>query len=143
MKLIIAGSRSLNIDKGFLDQIITFHVDGTNDLKLELVCGEAIGIDSSGRVWAENLGIKIHSFPVTAKDWKKIGKSAGYKRNVKMGEFADALLVIWDGESKGSGHMKNIMVKMKKPVYNAIVTKTSIDEDMLVWVEKVSMEKIK
>ena len=38
-------------------------------------------------------------------DWDLDGKSAGFKRNVKMAEYADALVAFWDGESKGTKHM--------------------------------------
>ena len=43
-----------------------------------------------------------------AAEWNRFGKSAGYKRNVVMAENAEALLAIWDGTSKGTGHMINI-----------------------------------
>ena len=41
-------------------------------------------------------------------DWDLEGKSAGFKRNVKMAEYADALVAFWDGESKGTKHMIEI-----------------------------------
>ena len=50
-------------------------------------------------------------------DWNKYGKSAGYKRNEEMANIADAALVIWDGESRGSKHMIDIAKKQKLQVY--------------------------
>lgn len=41
-------------------------------------------------------------------DWDLDGKSAGFKRNVKMAEYADALVAFWDGSSRGTKHMIDI-----------------------------------
>jgi hypothetical protein len=46
-------------------------------------------------------------------DWDKYGKSAGYRRNVEMAEYAaengdGGLIVIIRNGSKGSTHMLNI-----------------------------------
>jgi hypothetical protein len=38
-----------------------------------------------------------------------------------MAEYADALLLIWNGESRGSANMKENMVKLGKPVYEVIL----------------------
>jgi hypothetical protein len=38
-----------------------------------------------------------------------------------MAEYADALLLIWDGESKGSLNMKQRMIGLKKPVYEVVL----------------------
>ena len=41
--------------------------------------------------------------------WKKFGKRAGYRRNEQMAEVADALIAFWDGSSRGTKHMIDIM----------------------------------
>lgn len=63
------------------------------------------------------------NFPIKKfyPDWGKHGKAAGPIRNKQMAEYADALLLIWDGESKGSKNMKEEMLKLNKPVYEFIV----------------------
>lgn len=38
-------------------------------------------------------------------DWKRDGKAAGPIRNRAMAEYADALILVWDGSSRGSGNM--------------------------------------
>jgi hypothetical protein len=38
-------------------------------------------------------------------DWDKLGKRAGVLRNEDMAKKADALVLIWDGESRGSANM--------------------------------------
>lgn len=90
----------------------------------EVVSGTAGGVDRSG----ENF-VRIHAnrgYPdVTLKqfpaDWDTHGKAAGHIRNKQMADYADALLLIWDGESKGSANMKATMLKLNKPVYEVIL----------------------
>ena len=53
-----------------------------------------------------NREIPIKEFPA---DWDKFGKSAGYVRNREMAEYCDAAIIIWDGKSKGTKHMIDIM----------------------------------
>lgn len=62
--------------------------------------------------------LKLTKFPA---DWEKFGKVAGHIRNKQMAEEGDALLLIWDGESKGSANMKDNMIKLGKPVYEVIL----------------------
>jgi len=126
MKLIIAGSRTLHPSLNFIDSIIN-----QNEIMVtELVCGGAKGVDQCGAKWAyfypeqgvryhnPVLEIKITNFPA---DWDKHGKAAGHIRNKQMADYADALLLIWDGESRGSANMKDNMIKLNKPVYEVIL----------------------
>ncbi len=84
----------------------------------EVVSGGAIGVDLSGENFANIFGFKLKKFPA---DWETHGKAAGPIRNKQMAEYADALLLIWDGKSKGSTNMKTQMIKLKKPVYEIII----------------------
>ena len=45
--------------------------------------------------------------------WDIYGKKAGYMRNEEMAKVADALVVFWDGKSKGTKHMIDIGKKFK------------------------------
>ncbi len=38
-----------------------------------------------------------------------------------MALYGDALLLIWDGKSRGSTSMRNEMKKLDKPVYEVIL----------------------
>lgn len=122
MKLIVAGSRTIDVSPDLMLDLLE-HFKLMEDLH-EIVCGGAKGVDASGETFAKEMKvmdgtvIRVKHFPA---DWDKYGKSAGYKRNLEMGQYADALLLIWDGESKGSGHMKEIMRKLKKPIYEIII----------------------
>jgi len=111
MKLIIAGSRTLN-EVGLISAVIERN-DILLDIK-EVVSGCAKGIDTAGAEWAAIHGITIKSFPA---DWNKFGRSAGYIRNSEMAKYGDALLAIWDGHSKGTLNMITTMQKLEKPVY--------------------------
>src|SRR5690606_4428366 len=70
---------------------------------LIIVSGAARGGDRLGENWAKENGVEVKQFPA---EWDKHGKSAGMIRNKQMAEYATELLLIWDGESKGSAHMK-------------------------------------
>lgn len=114
MKTIIAGSRNIrNYPK--VKEIInkTLRVACTLAGITEVVSGGANGVDTLGEVWAEEHDIPFKRFPA---DWDSHGRAAGFIRNEKMGDYADALLAIWDGNSRGTEHMIKYMKSLGKPV---------------------------
>jgi len=66
------------------------------------VSGTARGADQLGERYAKERGYFIQRFPA---DWNAYGKAAGYIRNRKMAEYADALIAFWDGKSRGTLNM--------------------------------------
>ena len=86
--------------------------------EIEIVSGTANGADKLGEKFAKENGYPIKQFPA---DWDKNGKGAGYIRNAQMAEYADALIVFWDGKSKGTKHMidlaKRANLKLKISYY--------------------------
>lgn len=109
MKVIIAGSREIT-DYEVVKQAISnakFAID-------RVVSGKASGVDELGERWAMENDIPIIPFPAP---WKLLGNHAGYFRNVAMSEYADALIAVWDGESKGTKHMIDIATKKGLKVY--------------------------
>lgn len=68
----------------------------------EIFSGVASGPDQLGESWARERGVPIRRFYA---DWSIFGKSAGPIRNREMAENADALIAIWDGESRGTANM--------------------------------------
>lgn len=108
MKVIIAGSRNLS----WADTCIAIEQCPFNIT--EVVSGGARGPDTYGESFANDNAIPVVRFPA---DWNTLGKSAGYVRNIKMAQYADALLAVWDGKSKGTAHMIEAMKKERKPVY--------------------------
>ena len=77
----------------------------TDTHKVVIVSGTAKGADKLGELYAKNKSYPVHPFPA---DWHLHGKSAGYKRNKRMAQYADALVAFYDGSSKGTGHMINL-----------------------------------
>lgn len=100
MKTIIAGSRSIT-DYNILLQVMEEIDFGIT----EIVSGTAKGTDSLGERYAIENNIPLKKFPA---DWNKWGKVAGRIRNGQMNMYADALILLWDGKSRGSKHMLEI-----------------------------------
>ena len=99
MKVIIAGSRNFNNYKK-LCEYCDIMLSNTNNV--EIVSGTAAGADRLGMKYAIDRLLVLKEFPA---DWDTFGKSAGYKRNEQMAQYADALIAFWDGKSKGTKHM--------------------------------------
>ena len=102
IKVIIAGGRDFH-DYSLLESMcdLAFKRYG----QIEVVSGCAKGADELGERYANERGHLIKRFPA---DWDKYGKSAGYRRNNEMADYAGALLAFWDGSSKGTQHMINL-----------------------------------
>lgn len=111
MKVIIAGSRGVSPDPDSISEAL-IHAFGP-DAVTEVVSGTARGADEAGEEWALLNHKPVRQF---AAAWGRDGKRAGKIRNGLMGEYADALLAFWDGESPGTAHMIAFMVSIGKPV---------------------------
>jgi len=74
----------------------------------EIVSGAARGIDQLGEEWAEAQGLPVKRFPA---NWKEHHRAAGPIRNREMAKYADALVAIWDGQSKGTKSMIGLAEK--------------------------------
>ena len=107
MKIIVAGSRGFN-NYDVLSRVLDTLTVGLDNEDLEVVSGTARGADKIGERYARDRGISIKKFPA---EWDTHGKSAGYLRNRDMADYADACVVFWDGESKGSKHMIELAEK--------------------------------
>lgn len=67
-----------------------------------VISGKARGADEFGERYAREHSIPIEEYPA---DWEQFGKSAGPRRNAQMAEVAEALIAVWDGESRGTKNM--------------------------------------
>jgi len=115
MKVIIAGSRHFtHLSNEYIGSIVY----KSDFLCAEVVCGCADGVDTAGESWADHNLIQVTYFK---PDWELYGNRGGPIRNSKMAAYADALILIWDGTSKGSQDMKSKMEKLNKPVYEVIL----------------------
>ncbi len=109
MKVIIAGGRDIE-DCDPVQTAIT-----ESGFKItEVVSGGARGVDKSGEALAALHGMPCKVFPA---DWNKNGKAAGPIRNRQMADYADALIAVWDGQSRGTKNMIETMRKLGKPVH--------------------------
>lgn len=104
MKLLIVGSRSIK------DFDLSIYVDEGVDL---IISGGAKGIDTLAENYADKNGI---SKLILRPDYKHYGKAAPIIRNKLMVDISDALIVVWDGKSKGTKHTIDYAQKVNKPL---------------------------
>lgn len=112
-KLIVAGSRNF-LNYVSAKEILTSVL---SNKKLENVCivsGGARGADKLGEVFASENKCNLKIFPA---NWDKYGKKAGYLRNREMIEFADATILFWDRESRGTKSMLMLTLDYNKPLF--------------------------
>lgn len=112
MKTIIAGSRLFN-DYDLLKKQVN-HYRFYKGVITEIVSGCAKGADALGEQFAVENGIPLKYFPA---DWDTHGRAAGPIRNQQMAEYADALIAVWDGASRGTKNMIDNMNRLNKPVF--------------------------
>lgn len=101
-KVIIAGGRDFNDYDLLRDKCNNLLQHSYN---IQIISGCAKGADTLGEKYAIERGYSIKKFPA---DWDQFGKRAGFIRNKQMAEYADALILFWDGKSAGSKLMKKL-----------------------------------
>lgn len=125
LKVIIAGSRELTAPK-----LIDMAVAESGFDITEVVSGGAAGVDKNAAFWAEQVDIPITMFEpdwnnITHRDaiirttkWgQKYDARAGLRRNQLMAVYADALIAIWNGKSKGTKHMIKTARRRELEIY--------------------------
>lgn len=113
MKVIIAGGRNIT-DQSQIDMAVA----SSGFTVTELISGTARGADRLGEAWARDHQVPVTRFPA---EWDRYGKRAGYLRNQIMAQYAEALILVWDGQSAGSGHMLAIAKALGLKVFEFIV----------------------
>jgi len=104
-RIIIAGSRNFN-NYELLKEKCDYYLKNKQADEVIIVSGTARGADQLGERYARERGLQIESYPA---NWTKYGKRAGYLRNQEMANVADGLIAFWDGKSRGTKHMIDIM----------------------------------
>ena len=102
MKLLIAGSRSIT------EFDLAPYIPPEVDL---IITGGANGVDTLAEQYAD--AHKISKL-VLRPQYGRYGRGAPLKRNEAMVQIADAVLVIWDGTSKGTLHTVRFAEKSGK-----------------------------
>lgn len=103
MKVAIVGSRGLQIE-----DFTPYLPEGTT----EIVSGGAKGIDRCAAAYAKANGLTLTEFK---PDYARFGRGAPLKRNLEIVEYADFVLIFWDGASRGSRFVIDACEKMQKP----------------------------
>lgn len=121
MKVIIAGGRTYVFTKN--------DIKALNKLLIQLpitevVCGCAKGADTEGENWAKKHSIPVKQFPA---NWDRYGKSAGFKRNTQMAEYAEAVVLFAGGP--GTKHMFNIATEKSLKVIDYRLGSSIEDEE--------------
>ena len=98
-KVIVVGGRDF-ADYALLQSTLQHLL--SKKTEVEIVSGVARGADSLAIQFAYQHNIPVKKFPT---NWNLHGKSAGYKRNIQMAEYADACVCFWDRKSKGTADM--------------------------------------
>lgn len=90
MKVAVIGSRTLHPT-----DLSEYLPAGTT----EIVSGGARGVDTDAREYARQNGIAFTEF---LPDYRQYGRGAPLKRNLQIIEYADMVLAVWDGKSRGT-----------------------------------------
>ena len=101
MKIAVVGSRSITVD----------HLDEYLSDCTEIVSGGAKGVDACAAEYARRNGLKLTEFH---PQYDRYGRAAPIVRNKEIVDYADKILVFWDGTSKGTMSVIKYAEKAKK-----------------------------
>ena len=103
MKIAVVGSREINVSS--IEKYLPSECS-------EIVSGGARGVDSSAADFAKAAGIELTVF---LPEYQKYGRAAPIVRNKQLVDYADAVIAIWNGKSKGTLSVIRYCEKIKKP----------------------------
>ena len=108
MKIAVVGSRSIE------DVDLAPYLTDCD----EIVSGGARGVDSLAAAYA-----KGHNIPLTEflPEYERYGRAAPIVRNRQIVDYADRILVFWDGKSRGTASVIAYAKKVGKPCEIATV----------------------
>lgn len=104
MKLLVVGSRSI-IDFD-LSPYISPEVD-------TIISGGAGGVDTLAEKYADQHRLSKY---IMRPRYDLYGRGAPLKRNEQMVDLADAVLIVWDGRSKGTNYTLKYSQKKNKKI---------------------------
>lgn len=107
MRVAIIGSRSVTLEME--NDILRYLPRSTH----EIVSGGATGADEIAQRIAQQLGIPMKIFQ---PNYQKFQRRAPLERNVDIVRYADYVLALWDGTSKGTAHAINTCIREYTPV---------------------------
>ena len=102
MKIAVVGSRTItNVD-------LAPHLTDCD----EIVSGGARGVDSFAAAYAKSHNLKLTEF---LPEYARYGRAAPIVRNRQIVDYADRILIFWDGHSKGTASVIAYAKKVGKP----------------------------
>ena len=102
MRIAIVGSRDMIVES--IKNYVT-----END---EIVSGGAVGVDHCAAEYARKNGLKLTEFH---PDYARYGRAAPIIRNRQIVDYADRVVVFWNGSSKGTLSVIKYADKVGKP----------------------------
>ncbi len=109
MKLLIVGSRSIK----------EYELQGKIPEEVDLIIsGGAKGIDTLAEQYADAHGIEKL---IIRPQYDRFGRAAPIKRNEEMVGLCDAVLAIWDGESRGTRYTLDYARKKGKEIIEIVI----------------------
>ena len=102
MKIAVVGSRSIVVPD------IGEYISKAD----EIVSGGAVGVDCCAAEYAKNNGIKLTEF---LPQYEQYGRAAPIIRNKEIVDYADKIIVFWNGSSKGTLFVIKYAQKAGKP----------------------------
>lgn len=110
-KVAVIGSRDYT-DRKFVFEILTRFFAKNPDYRF-IVSGGAAGADILSEAFARKNNI---SRLVFRPEYKKYGKSATFKRNYEIINYADFVIAFQKANSRGTQHSIDEAIKQNKPV---------------------------
>ena len=104
MKIAIIGSRSL-----YLEDLTPYLPSQIR----EIVTGGAEGIDRCAMEYAREKHLGLQVF---LPEYKRYRRNAPLVRNRQIIDYADRVLIFWDGESRGTAHSIRYCQECGKPL---------------------------
>jgi len=113
-RVVVAGSRGFGDFPrlcAVLDRLLSRRV--ASGCQVVILSGGARGADQLGVRYAAARDLPVWSF---SADWARYGRGAGPVRNAEMVRNADAVVVFWDGVSKGTAGLVRLARAAGLPV---------------------------
>lgn len=126
MKTVITGSYFINLSSTAISDLIqNFPVSKKveNHQVSEIISGgDFHGIDSVIETWAESL-TAANGKPVPILQFIPdifLGSEARIKRNLRMADYGDCLIIIWDGVDPDIKHLRESFQVRGKPIFEIV-----------------------
>lgn len=128
MKVAVVGCRDWDDWEAIMHELGAWHYDYGSEL--QIVTGDAMGADQQARMWADGFHIPLTIYcagptdhmkrhhpkatVIQASSWAADGKYAGPKRNSALIAYANVVVALWDGVSKGTKDSIDKAIRARK-----------------------------